>query len=677
MPSYAEGAFAIAKARAERFERLVAEVRRELGSSPVTKEQWEFLSALRREVASRREALSKQQGKALDRDTELIAAIRKTEADHQRVLTQSRSDIRIAESRAAVSGLESYEKDLRVTPSAEARERRSIDDLAISRPQLHNEDFEEAYKDFKVPLRSLIDQRQDTLDAASTSGGAALLIEQKDLYEDVRLLVGGLHDANPNAPIWTDINSDTVDNIFTELSGFQVPTAEGIERQRQFERKQIEDEARIRGVGGGSPLKLTPEERLGLPKGADYTHLSEKAAFNKLQQRNPGLLEDLNISTFEEFRDSTDERINLAKDRMHPSIREILIYGDEYSDEALAILERERELEAYNLKFRGPGTLNEEEVRQEARRREIRSYGTVREKRKLSRLDDLADVSAEVFSNKNPGEVRVWAERAPFVDNKDRRRFLKLTRRYPLTREDRTELGDIIDRMQSSILQVKVKVDDYGEVEEKSLLVYLDEQLASSTPWTPADIKKMEDLRDEISSASLIDPSQINEAASQHIVDTIDRKAVKRNAGLVRTPVSVQETMEAPAAPGAPAPTEAPTEAPTPTGAPTPGHVNLQAKMARDRILDKAMAEGIGTLAYDESQKQNIAPSARETIEAMAKEFDVSLSKGQLSELTTMATLDKLDEKSKEDLLDKIFKGKPQDKRVGRLGIGVYRSLLG
>ena len=666
MPSYAEGAFAIAKARAERFERLVAEVRRELGSSPVTDEQWEFLSALRREVASRREALSRQQGKALDRDTELIAAIRKTEADHQRVLTQSRSDIRIAESRAAVSGLESYEKDLRVTPSAEARERRSIDDLAISRPQLHNEDFEEAYKDFKVPLRSLIDQRQDTLDAASTSGGAALLIEQKDLYEDVRLLVGGLHDANPNAPIWTDINSDTVDNIFTELSGFQVPTAEGIERQRQFERKQIEDEARIRGVGGGSPLKLTPEERLGLPKGADYTHLSEKAAFNKLQQRNPGLLEDLNISTFEEFRDSTDERINLAKDRMHPSIREILIYGDEYSDEALAILERERELEAYNLKFRGPGTLNEEEVRQEARRREIRSYGTVREKRKLSRLDDLADVSAEVFSNKNPGEVRVWAERAPFVDNKDRRRFLKLTRRYPLTQEDRTELGDIIDRMQSSILQVKVE-DGSGEVKEKSLLVYLDEQLASNTPWTPADIRKMEDLRDEISSASLIDPSQINEAASQHIVDTIEKKAVKRNTLSTFTPPETPEQgarLE-----------QAPTQAPT--GGPTPPTIKLQAKMARDRILDKAMAEGIGTLAYDESQKQNIAPSARETIEAMAKEFDVSLSKGQLSELTTMATLDKLDEKSKEDLLDKIFKGKPQDKRVGRLGIGVYRSLLG
>ena len=664
MPSYAEGAFAIAKARAERFERLVAEVRRELGSSPVTKEQWEFLSALRREVASRREALSKQQGKALDRDTELIAAIRKTEADHQRVLTQSRSDIRIAESRAAVSGLESYEKDLRVTPSAEARERRSIDDLAITRPQLNDDDTEEAYKDFKVPLRSLIDQRQDTLDAASISGGAALLLEQKDLYEDVRLLVRGLMKKNPNAPIWTDIDSITVDNVFTELSGFQVPTAEGIERQRQFERKQIEDEARIRGVGGGSPLKLTPEERLGLPKGADYTHLSEKAAFNKLQQRNPGLLEDLNISTFEEFRDSTDERINLAKDRMHPSIREILIYGDEYSDEALAILERERELEAYNLKFRGPGTLNEEEVRQEARRREIRSYGTVREKRKLSRLDDLADVSAEVFSNKNPGEVRVWAERAPFVDNKDRRRFLKLTRRYPLTQEDRTELGEIIDNMQSSILQVVVE-DEYGEVKEKSLLVYLDEQLASSTPWTPADIKKMEDLRDEISSTSLIDPSQINEAASQHIVDTIEKKAVKRN-----TPPTPPEPPEQGARLE-----QAPTQAPT--GGPTPPTIKLQAKMARDRILDKAMAEGIGTLAYDESQKQNIAPSARETIEAMAKEFDVSLSKGQLSELTTMATLDKLDEKSKEDLLDKIFKGKPQDKRVGRLGIGVYRSLLG
>jgi len=664
MPSYAEGAFAIAKARAERFERLVAEVRRELGSSPVTKEQWEFLSALRREVASRREALSKQQGKALDRDTELIAAIRKTEADHQRVLTQSRSDIRIAESRAAVSGLESYEKDLRVTPSAEARERRSIDDLAITRPQLNDDDTEEAYKDFKVPLRSLIDQRQDTLDAASISGGAALLLEQKDLYEDVRLLVRGLMKKNPNAPIWTDIDSITVDNVFTELSGFQVPTAEEIERQRQIERKQIEDEARIRGVGGGSPLKLTPEERLGLPKGADYTHLSEKAAFNKLQQRNPGLLEDLNISTFEEFRDSTDERINLAKDRMHPSIREILIYGDEYSDEALAILERERELEAYNLKFRGPGTLNEEEVRQEARRREIRSYGTVREKRKLSRLDDLADVSAEVFSNKNPGEVRVWAERAPFVDNKDRRRFLKLTRRYPLTREDRTELGEIIDNMQSSILQVVVE-DEYGEVKEKSLLVYLDEQLASSTPWTPADIKKMEDLRDEISSTSLIDPSQINEAASQHIVDTIEKKAVKRN-----TPPTPPEPPEQGARLE-----QAPTQAPT--GGPTPPTIKLQAKMARDRILDKAMAEGIGTLAYDESQKQNIAPSARETIEAMAKEFDVSLSKGQLSELTTMATLDKLDEKSKEDLLDKIFKGKPQDKRVGRLGIGVYRSLLG
>jgi len=664
MPSYAEGAFAIAKARAERFERLVAEVRRELGSSPVTKEQWEFLSALRREVASRREALSKQQGKALDRDTELIAAIRKTEADHQRVLTQSRSDIRIAESRAAVSGLESYEKDLRVTPSAEARERRSIDDLAITRPQLNDDDTEEAYKDFKVPLRSLIDQRQDTLDAASISGGAALLLEQKDLYEDVRLLVRGLMKKNPNAPIWTDIDSITVDNVFTELSGFQVPTAEEIERQRQIERKQIEDEARIRGVGGGSPLKLTPEERLGLPKGADYTHLSEKAAFNKLQQRNPGLLEDLNISTFEEFRDSTDERINLAKDRMHPSIREILIYGDEYSDEALAILERERELEAYNLKFRGPGTLNEEEVRQEARRREIRSYGTVREKRKLSRLDDLADVSAEVFSNKNPGEVRVWAERAPFVDNKDRRRFLKLTRRYPLTQEDRTELGEIIDNMQSSILQVVVE-DEYGEVKEKSLLVYLDEQLASSTPWTPADIKKMEDLRDEISSTSLIDPSQINEAASQHIVDTIEKKAVKRN-----TPPTPPEPPEQGARLE-----QAPTQAPT--GGPTPPTIKLQAKMARDRILDKAMAEGIGTLAYDESQKQNIAPSARETIEAMAKEFDVSLSKGQLSELTTMATLDKLDEKSKEDLLDKIFKGKPQDKRVGRLGIGVYRSLLG
>jgi hypothetical protein len=480
----------IAQLRADRYQRLVQESRRLHRLGGPTEEEWAMLEMHRKEIKDRRAALEAGRGLTLDRDTDLVAQVRETEANFERARMTTLGHIRVAESGAASKELAAYDKNLLAqesTASDEAREEKQIKDLAKPSARILGSDTDEAKAQIAARINVLYAQRVPHIDEASAQSEARGIIERLDVTSDAVTLMEQLKAFNPAAPVWELIKPADYPTFIATKTNIGWVTGQDRVAAEERDKKAIIERTRIPGIGGGPSLTLGAEERLGLTKGTDYTPMANRAAYNKMRELNPEKLSTRGINTFEAFVDSTDKDIVDERARMYTSIPEIKYYGDVYSDEALAIQEFERQLRADEERLSPEPGWTEADSRQQAMRWETERHGTKKEKKDLKRRQDLYDISAEVFGGKSQVDISLWARQT--IDNPWKRiRFMALTRKWPLNDAGVRVLEGIIEGVQKEAMIVYDRegnpiLDENGE--EMSILDHIDYQLNDSdVPWS-------------------------------------------------------------------------------------------------------------------------------------------------------------------------------------------------
>ena len=715
MAGYKSRALEIAAMKADRYERLVQESRRLHRLGGPTEEEWAMLEIHRKEIKDRRKALEASRGLALDRDTDLVAQVRETEADFERARMTAIGHIRVAESGAASKELAAYEKGLlaqETTASDEAREDQQIELLAKQNARIMGSDIDEAEAEIAARINDLYARRVPHIDEASAQSEAYGIVERRDAASDAETLIEKLVLKNPEAPVWKSLTPSQYSwwiaantDVGAEITGAEQIAAEKRDKEAIIER------TRIKGVGAGPALKLDPEERLGLAKGTDYTPMANRAAYNKMRELNPEKLSTRGIDTFEAFVDSTDKDIVDERARMYASIPEIKYYGDVYSDEALAIQEFERQLRADEERLSPEPGWTEADSRQQALRWETERHGTKKEQRALKRDQDLYDISAEVFGGKSQGDISIWARQR--IDNPwERSRFMALTRKWPLNDKEEQDLKGIIEGVQKEALTVKDREGNpiLKNGEEIDILDYIDYQLNDSDiVWSPEHRAILERSRATFLRRSFDKPTDDSMKKVRLAYEKIQKEA-DRGGGADTTSVPIDlledEVDDLTGVPEA--------ETPTPTGSSEPGRpprpgqrqrkkelkeerkeerkinreisfqpqgAKLEAdagtQRAQELATEGALASAIGTSAWKASQKENIAPDSKEIIKSMSNEAGVKFSASQLTELAALAELDDIDEKSKDKILTQIVGNKPQDLKAGRMSLGTYRTITG